>query len=180
MGYILERMNVQKRLVVILLMFIALLTLVLASLPISSEVFPWFQLFTDEMLPTQIHILAGNWLFVLIAIHLGMQWNRVQPFLPTFSHRTTTTRITLIIIALNDIWAVFQHNLFPKLAMYYTLDIWRGETSIVRFLADYIGIFTLFATAIYYLLRKQIASKYKQLSLSLLCSFVFISFLFEN
>lgn len=70
MGYILERMNVQKRLVVILLMFIALLTLVLASLPISSEVFPWFQLFTDEMLPTQIHILAGNWLFVLIAIHL--------------------------------------------------------------------------------------------------------------
>ena len=72
-------------LVINLLMFIALLTLILASLPISSEVFPCFRLFADEMLPAQTHILAGNWLFILIAIHLGMQWNRVQPFLPTFS-----------------------------------------------------------------------------------------------
>lgn len=149
-------------LVVNLLMFIALLTLVSASLPISSEVFPCFRLFADEMLPAQIHILAGNWLFVLISIHLGMQWNRVQPFLPTFNRRTTTViRIVLILIAFYGVWAVFQRNLFPKLAMYYTFDVWRGETSIVRFLADYIGIFTLFATAIYYLLRKQVAGKEK-------------------
>lgn len=151
-------------LVVNLLMFIALTTLVLASLPISSEVFPWFRLFADEMLPAQIHTLAGNWLFVLIAIHLGMQWSRVQLFLPIFSHRTTTIiRIAVVLIACYGVWAIWQRNLLPKLIMYYTFDIWRGETSIVRFLVDYIGIFTLFATMGYYLLRKRIAGKEKQI-----------------
>lgn len=145
------------------LMLIALLTLIGASLPISLEVFPWFHLFTDEMLPAQIHILAGNWLFVTIALHVGMQWHRLRTLLPqpgqTFA---TTLHVALPLMASYGVWAAWQRNLLPKLAMYYTFDIWRGETSILRFMADYIGIFTLIAMISYYLFTYKRSSVGKQ------------------
>lgn len=151
--------------VVNILMLAAVLTLIAASLPISSEVFPWFHLFADEMLPAQIHILAGNWLFVLAALHLGTQWHRVQPFLPKYSQSMALIlRIVLVSVAAYGVWALWQRNLPAKLAMYYTFDFGRADETLLRFAADYLSIFVLFAVIAYYLLAAVIGRRKKGLN----------------
>ena len=129
------------------LLIIILLTLILASLSISSTLFPEIRLFPDEMFFVRLHIWAGNWLFILVAIHFGMQWHRVRPFLPRISKLSKQLlRIVLILMVCWGIWAMWERNLLYKLSMYESFDLWRGNTSLIRFVIDYLGIFILFAT----------------------------------
>lgn len=135
-----------------ILLLTSLIMTLAASLPISSEVFPWFRLFATEAFPVQIHIAAGNWMFILVAMHFGTQWHRVRIYLPCTS-KSVSTAIGMVVIAVAcyGVWALWQRNLLPKLVMYYSFDFWRGNVSVMRFVADYISIFAFFAVIAYHI-----------------------------
>lgn len=146
------------KLLINLLLFISCLLLLFFSMPISSTVFPFVSFLAEEMYPAQIHILTGNWLFLLIAMHLGAQWHRVKSI---FSNLPKAIKSTLIILVhlcgIYGINSAIQRNFFEKLIMYFTFDFGRANDSALLFFFDYFSIFALFALLGYWLLgtRKQ-------------------------
>ena len=64
--------------VINVLLILSFVVLVLLSMPISSEVFPFVHLYEEEMWPATWHIVSGYWFFILSALHLGTQWARLM------------------------------------------------------------------------------------------------------
>lgn len=127
------------------LLFVSLLVLILASLPISLTLFPWFSWGAESMFPSQLHIVASNWFFLLAALHLGMQWPRVMPSLP--KRLTSPTRLERLFglgVVGWGVWAFFARNVYEKLVLYATFDFSRLGASWLSFLVDYGALFFLF------------------------------------
>jgi len=59
--------------------------------------------------------------------------------------------MVVLAVACYGVWALWQRNLLPKLVMYYSFDFWRGNVSVMRFVADYISIFAFFAVIAYHI-----------------------------
>lgn len=138
------------------LLFTSLLVLILASLPISAVFFSWFPWRAQSIFPSQVHIAASNWFFLLAALHLGMQWPRVMPSLPKrLSSPTRLERLFGLLIAGYGIWIFFARNVHEKLVMYSAFDFSRMQESWLAFAVDYLSLFTLFTLLGYYLLAQR-------------------------
>ena len=145
--------------VINVLMFVATTVTIVSAIPISGTVFRFIPAFADGMTMYRLHVLGANWMYVLIAIHLGMQWSR---FLNTLLNRQATDRpptivwkilcISVIIFAAYGVFALINRGILPKLIMYYSFDMWRGDTAFLMFFVDYISIFILFVTFTHYIL----------------------------
>ena len=136
--------------VINVLMFVATIVTIVSAIPISGTVFRFIPAFADGMTMYRLHVLGANWMYVLIAIHLGMQWSR---FLNTLLNRQATDRQPTIIWKILCISVIIfaAYGIFA-LIMYYSFDIWRGDTSFLMFFVDYISIFILFVAVTHYIL----------------------------
>lgn len=141
------------------LLLTSLLVLIIASLPISGTLFPWFPVRAQSMFPSQLHIAASNWFFLLAALHLGMQWPRVMPSLPKrLVSPTFLERLLGVGIAGYGLWAFFARNVHEKLVMYSAFDFSRLQADWLSFIVDYLALFFLFAHLGYYLLAQRKSS----------------------
>lgn len=144
------------------LLCLSLLVLIGASMPISSELFPWFAWGAESMFPSQLHIAASNWFYLLAALHLGMQWPRIMPLLPKrLVNLTLLERFFGLAIAGYGAWAFFARNIHEKLVLRASFDFGRLDAQWLSFLADYIAIFVLFSLLGYRLLAQKPKSQKK-------------------
>jgi acetyl esterase/lipase len=140
------------------LLLAGMLALLVTSVLISntlSGLIPAYGGFTAR----QIHIFAGYWVLVIVAIHLGLRWPLLmsvartlfgitQPSVP----RTWALRLAAIAIAIHGVWSSFALGIGSKLAMEMTLDWWNFEESVAGFFVHCVAIAGLYIFLTYYIM----------------------------
>lgn len=138
------------------LLILTFLAIILSSMPISAEVFPFVHLFEEEMWPATIHIVLAYWFFLLCAVHLGMQWPRVMPHLPKALRESRTVAPAVLgLISLYGLCALWSRGVFAKLVMTDIMELVREPDVWTKFLLDYGSIFVLLSCVGYYGLVKR-------------------------
>ena len=131
-----------------------LVTSVLISHALSGVMSP-FSGFTAR----QIHILAGYWALVIVAIHLGLRWpmligvaRQLFGISGASRGRRPALRTIAVAIAILGLWSSFELGLGSKLTMQMTLDWWNFEESVIGFFAHCVAIAGLYIFLTYYAL----------------------------
>ena len=103
--------------VINVLLILSFVVLVLSSMPISSEVFPFVHLYEEEMWPATWHIVSGYWFFILSALHLGTQWARLMKYFPK-ALVSGSSLVTAVqgLVSMYGLCALWNQNFFNKLA----------------------------------------------------------------
>lgn len=145
-------------LVTIACLAIGITIMLVTSFLVSRDLFPLTAL-SGAFAFREIHMFAGYWVLLIIAVHLGTRWAVVMnAFRTTFgmrqSHpvRTWILRIlTLGVVA----WGMksFSRMAFgEKLMLTYSLDMWDFNEQTLGFFVNYASIVGLFAAVTHYLL----------------------------
>ena len=139
-----------------LLLLLSFLVVLVAAVPISAELFPFFS-FSEGMEMARIHIWASNCLFLLVALHCGIQWSRFKQNVNRKAKKRSRSRWQLVLtyalllsVLAYGVRAFVDRGILYKITMYYTFDPGRADDSFLRFAADYLSIFILFASLTYY------------------------------
>lgn len=141
-----------------LLLLIGMLALLITSVLISNALsgfMPSYGGFTAR----QIHILAGYWVLVIVAVHLGLRWPMLMGVARNLfgiaqpsAARTLVLRLLAAAIAIHGIWSSFALGVGTKLAMQMTLDWWNFEESVAGFFVHCIAVAGLYMVLTYYLM----------------------------
>jgi hypothetical protein len=150
---------------------ISMLAILGVSVPISQSMFAFLGIEGGSSL-SRIHIVAANWLFVLISMHLGLHWDVVIGLLRRAARgaeemrckAVVAARIAAFATALYGIQAALHRNIGPKLIMYYSFDLARAGDTIPRFILDYIAIIGLFIWTVHYSLKLGIRTARRRLN----------------
>jgi acetyl esterase/lipase len=141
------------------LLLAGMLALLVTSVLISntlSGIIPAYGVFTAR----QIHIFAGYWVLVIVAIHLGLRWPLLMSVARTLfgitrssAPRTWVLRFAAIAIAVHGVWSSYALGIGSKLAMQMTLDWWNFEDSVAGFFVHCIAIAGLYIFLTYYIMK---------------------------
>ena len=136
-------------------MLVLLITSVLISNTLADFI-PALGSFTAR----QIHVFAGYWVLVIVAVHLGLRWpllmgvaRNVLGVSKPSAVRTLVLRLLAIAIAVHGVWSSFALGIGSKLAMQMTLDWWNFEESVAGFFIHCIAIAGLYMFLTYYILK---------------------------
>lgn len=143
-------------LVLTLLLLLAMLLLLASSLLISRTVLGFMAL-DDIVVARQAHLLAAQWVVLLVGIHLGLRWTIVMAALrkalglvgksPT---RAIGLRLLTVSVALYGLRAWFAMAVGPKLLWLPVLEMWDFSESTAGFFANYGAIVALYASLTHY------------------------------
>jgi hypothetical protein len=138
---------------------IAMIVMLTTSLLISRDLFSFMAL-DGAFAVREIHMFAGYWTLLIIAIHLGTRWtvvmNTARSTLGLSSPsglRTMALRAVALGIAAWGVKSSFEMALGAKLMLTYSLDMWDFNESTLGFLVNYASIVGLYAVATHYALR---------------------------
>lgn len=143
-------------LVTIFCLAIGMTVMLVTSLLVSRDLFP-FTALSGAFAVREIHMFAGYWVLLIVAIHLGTRWEVVMDvFRKTFdiqqpnAFRAWIARLVALAIVA---WGVksFSHMAFgSKLMLTYSLDMWDFNESTLGFFINYISIVGLCAAVTHY------------------------------
>jgi hypothetical protein len=135
---------------------IAMTVMLATSLLISRDLVSFMAL-DGAFAVREIHMFAGYWTLIIIAIHLGTRWTVVvntarsifglalpSPF------RTMALRAAAIGIAAWGVKSSFEMALGAKLMLTYSLDMWDFNESTIQFFVNYGSIVGLYAVVTHY------------------------------
>lgn len=144
---------------VTLLLLIGMAALLVTSVLISNTLsgfLPSFGGFTAR----QVHVLAGYWVLVIVAIHLGLRWpmlmgvaRKLFGIAQPSAARTLVLRVLAAAIAIHGVWSSFALGVGTKLAMQTTLDWWNFEDAVAGFFVHCLAIVGLYITLTYYAMK---------------------------
>lgn len=136
--------------VLTLCLLVAMLVLLVSSLMISRSVFGFLQLgggFTSR----QAHTFAAYWCVALVAIHLGIRWERVMHGVRSAFNmtgrsraRTLVLRLLAVAIAAYGAYSSAVMGVGSKLALQMSLDGWDFETAAPGFFIHWLSIAGLY------------------------------------
>ena len=126
------------------LLILSFVVLVLLSMPISSEVFPFVHLYEEEMWPATWHI------------HLGTQWARLMKYFPK-ALVSGSSLVTAVqgLVSMYGLCALWNQNFFNKLAAIGMEEYIPEGGKLSAFIIDYTAIFVLMTSIGYYLTTKR-------------------------
>ncbi|WP_425644472.1 DUF4405 domain-containing protein [Agrobacterium leguminum] len=143
-------------LVTISCLAIGMTVMLVTSLLVSRDLFP-FTALSGAFAVREIHMFAGYWVLLIIAIHLGTRWtgvmNTIRSSLRLASQstlRTTVLRATTFTIAIWGVKSSFDMAFATKLMLTYSLDMWDFNESTLGFFLNYGSIVGLFIAVTHY------------------------------
>lgn len=146
-------------LVTIASLAIAMTIMLVTSLLISRDLLP-FTSMGGAFAVREIHMFAGYWVLLIIAIHLGTRWQVVMSVgrglvgvSGASSFRTAILRLTSLAVAVWGIRSSFEMAFGRKLMLSYSLDMWDFNESTLEFFVNYASIVGLYAAITHYGLR---------------------------
>jgi hypothetical protein len=108
----------------------------------------------------EIHMFAGYWVLLIIAVHLGTRWgivmNACRGMFEIASQnlaRTIVVRGAAVAIAIWGIRSCFEMAFGSKLMLTYSLDMWDFNESTLGFFVNYASIVGLCAGITHYALK---------------------------
>jgi len=143
-------------LVTIICLAIGMLVMLVTSLLVSHDLFP-FTALSGAFAVREIHMFAGYWVLLIIAIHLGTRWEVVMNvFRTTFdlqqanAVRAWSARILALVVAAWGVKSFSEMAFGSKLMLTYSLDMWDFNESTLGFFLNYGSIVGLFAAVTHY------------------------------
>ncbi|SOC91755.1 protein of unknown function [Rhizobium sp. AN5] len=145
-------------LVTIFCLAIGMTVMLVTSLLVSRDLFP-FTALSGAFAVREIHMFAGYWVLLIIAIHLGTRWtvvmNTIQSTLRLASPSTLRTMVLRAMALAIAIWGVkssFEMAFGTKLMLTYSLDMWDFSENTVGFFIGYASIVGLYVAITHYAL----------------------------
>jgi hypothetical protein len=146
-------------LVTIACLAIGMTVLLVTSFLISRDLIP-FTALSGAFAIREIHMFAGYWTLLIIALHLGTRWGVVMNvFRSTFGLkqpsivRSWSARILALAVSIWGVISFSEMAFGEKLMLTYSLDMWDFNESTIWFFLNYASIVGLFATATHYSLE---------------------------
>jgi Domain of unknown function (DUF4405) len=140
-----------------LLFLMSMVTIMISSLPISSELFPFISV-NNDMVWREIHVMTSYWAFILMAVHIGMSWRTIINAVGKLGGITHTSRIRAIILRFIAVMIVvygvqtsFEREMSSKLTIYNPFG-WGADDCIFRFLIDHLAIMGIYIGGTHYVL----------------------------
>ncbi|MCR6727755.1 DUF4405 domain-containing protein [Agrobacterium fabrum] len=145
-------------LVTIICLAIGMTVMLVTSLLVSRDLFP-FTALSGAFAVREIHMFAGYWILLIIAVHLGTRWEVVMNVLrATFGARgpmpvrAWASRILTFGIVGWGMMSFSEMAFGAKLMLTYSLDMWDFNESVLGFFLNYGSIVGMFAAAAHYAL----------------------------
>ncbi|NSZ65468.1 DUF4405 domain-containing protein [Agrobacterium tumefaciens] len=145
-------------LVTIFCLAIGMTVMLVTSLLVSRDLFP-FTALSGAFAVREIHMFAGYWVLLIIAIHLGTRWGvvmkTIQSTLRLASPSTLRTMVLRAMALAIAIWGVkssFEMAFGTKLMLNYSLDMWDFSENTVGFFIGYASIVGLYVAIAHYAL----------------------------
>ncbi|WDZ81501.1 DUF4405 domain-containing protein (plasmid) [Ensifer adhaerens] len=140
----------------IICLAIAMLVMFATSLLISRDLFAFASL-DGAFAVREIHMFAGYWTLLIVAIHLGTRWmvvmNTFRSMLGLSSPsaaRTIVLRAAAVAIAIWGVRSSLEMAFGSKLMLTYSLDMWDFNENTVGFFMNYASIVGLYAALVHY------------------------------
>lgn len=132
-----------------LLLLLMMLGTAAGGILLSRRVFGFLGLHAG-MLGRRLHMVCTAWVYLLMALHLGLHWGTVLrkvkvPALPG--------RILAAVVSLYGAYALFARQLPDRMLLQMEYAFFDYEEPALFFFGDYLAILVLFAAAGYYLTR---------------------------
>lgn len=135
---------------------IAMLIMLATSLLISRDLFSFMAL-DGAFAVREIHMFAGYWTLLIIAIHLGTRWlvmmstiRSIFGFSSPSASRTMALRAMAMATATWGVRSSTEMAFGSKLTLTYSLDMWDFNESAVGFFVNYASIVGLYAALVHY------------------------------
>ena len=145
-------------LVTIACLAIGMTVMLVTSLLVSRDLFP-FTALSGAFAVREIHMFAGYWVLLIIAIHLGTRWtvvmNTIRSTLRLASPSTSRTIVLRAMTLSVAIWGLkssFDLALGTKLMLTYSLDMWDFSENTPGFFVGYATIVGLYTAITHYAL----------------------------
>lgn len=129
------------------------------SLLISRDLFP-FAALEGVFAVREIHMFAGYWVLMIIAVHLGTRWTVVMSaarglfgLSAANAVRATVLRLAALTVAAWGIKSSSDMAFGSKLMLTYSLDMWDFSESTLGFFINYGAIVGLYTAITHYVLR---------------------------
>jgi hypothetical protein len=141
-----------------LLILLSMVTIMISSFPISSDLFSFISV-DNDMVWREIHVLTSYWAFILMAVHIGMSWKtiinavgKMSGITHTSRIRTMTLRFIAVMIVVYGVQASFEREMSYKLTIYNPFG-WGTDETIFRFLIDHLAIMGIYISGTHYMLK---------------------------
>lgn len=141
-----------------LLFLISILVVLISSLPISRDIFPYF-LLDNEIIFRQIHVITAYWGFIFMAVHIGMSWGMIINAVRKMSGitnssriRTIALRVIAVLIVVYGVQTSFDTDMGYKLTIYNPFG-WNKEQSFMKFSVDYLSLMGIYICGTHYALK---------------------------
>ncbi|MDF2052897.1 DUF4405 domain-containing protein [Priestia megaterium] len=156
-----RKYNVRRilKIVVNLLFLVSMIVVVISSVPISRDAFPYFPI-NNDMIVRQIHVLTAYWGFIFMAVHIGLSWGTIINAVRKMTGITGMSRIPTIVLRVLAVLIVvygvqtsFERDLGSKLIIYDPFGSYILDNSVMGFLIDYLSIMGIYICGAHYALK---------------------------
>jgi hypothetical protein len=144
--------------VVNLLFLVSMAVVMISSVSISRDIFPFIPINNDTIL-LQIHVMTSYWGFIFMAVHIGMSWGTIFNAVRKMTGITSSSRIHTIVlrviavlIVVYGVQASFDRDMFYKLTVYNPFG-WDIDESSMGFLIDHLSIMGIYISGTHYVLK---------------------------
>jgi hypothetical protein len=152
--------NAQRilRISVNLLFLVSMVVVMISSVPISRDIFPFFPINNDLIL-RQIHVLTAYWGFIFMAVHIGLSWGTIINAVRKMTGitgssriRTISLRVIAVLIVVYGVQTSFETDMGSKLTVYNPFG-WSFYESTIGFLIDYLSVMGIYICGTHYALK---------------------------
>jgi Domain of unknown function (DUF4405) len=147
------------KIVVNLLFLISMVVVMISSVPISRDIFPYFPINSD-MIVRQIHVLTAYWGFIFMAVHIGLSWGTIINAVRKMTGitgmsriRTIVLRVLAVLIVVYGVQTSFERDWGSKLIIYDPFGSYLLDNSAMGFLMDYLSIMGIYICGTHYVLK---------------------------
>ncbi len=139
-----------------LLLFLSVLGTMVSAIILSREVFAFLPISGGIAMARRLHIFSVFWSFTLMALHLGLHWNRILGMIRKASGPIQSRPLKLALrlggaaVAVYGLYA-FVKNQFPSYMFLTTTFVFFDfERPLPLFFAEYLAIMGLFVFLAHY------------------------------
>ncbi|MGG0425852.1 DUF4405 domain-containing protein [Priestia megaterium] len=153
--------NVRRilKIVVNLLFLVSMVVVMISSVPISRDIFPYFSI-NNDMIVRQIHVLTAYWGFIFMTVHIGVSWGTIINAVRKMTGitgmsriRTIVLRVLAVLIVIYGVQTSFERDLGSKLIIYDPFGSYILDNSAMGFLIDYLSIMGIYICGTHYALK---------------------------
>lgn len=143
------------------LLIFCMIGLMYSGITLSRYAFPIMNIHKGVVLTRKIHLLASNWSFILMSVHIGMHWNGV--IIAMRKNRIikypALLRILAVAFAVYGVICFFGYHITENLFLLNEFAFFDYEQSVFHFFAGYTAIMELFIFLAYELMKDILCKK---------------------